>query len=1645
MAYAYNTFEAWLQGQGLGSSLDGTGELKDGTSQAFFSSQYAAWLNDLLDYYAEAIRTAYGLAPDYQFAFAFNPNDPTGLPTISGLTAAQVDQLFGDTSDFSWTSGKVNLVTHTRYYSNSFDFSALNHAPTADPAEAGGAEDDTSIAITLTGSDADAGDTVESFTLTSLPPATAGVLYTDAALLNAAVTGLAYTATGEALTLYFVPAGNFNGEVQFSFTASDGEAASTAKTATITVSQLNDAAVFDGNTSGSGEEDGGPIVGTLTVSDDADGMTAPDFRIETGDGPSHGTASIDSSSGEWSYTPDADFNGTDHFTVSVTDDDGNTETQVIDIAVSPAVDPTVTRNDEFTADEDTGGSGNVLDNDSNPDNQQIVALSGVRDAASLPRIVITEIMANPALIADEADGEWFEVYNAGAAPVDLNGWTIQIGGNAIVVDSPTPISIGPGGFFVFAANLFFVNPLSGAYETGPLGLANDGTTISLFDPASHEIDRVAYLPDSDLAGPEATFPEDIEGRSFYLRDAGADNGDGLLWETTPLNFSYGVAGNLGTPGQANPIFAGATGLGDPPVVGQPAVFLSGALLTVNADGTFVFDSNHAYDFLAEGEPWIERFNYTLSGGQTANVVLTIEGVNDAPVAHDDVYGALEDAPLIVELPNAVSVLSNDRDPDSAALTASLVAPPSHGSFTFHSDGTFVYTPDPEFSGTDHFTYRVNDGFVYSNVATVEIQVVALNDAPVAHDDEAMTDAHGAISGDVLGNDTDVENDTLVVTALAALAPGDALPKIVISEIMDNPAGVPDATGEWFEVFNAGPVPVDLNGWTIQIGSNTIVVDNHEPLLILAGGYLTFAASADPDDNGGVFGISFGYVTGPLGLVDAGIAITLLDAEGHEVDRVDTHAIALPPEGHSFFLIDASLDNSLGTSWETSDGLAYKLPNFGTPGQGALIGSGPLGEIGQQVTLASGALLTLNADGTFDYDPNGAFDHLAEGTTATDGFAYTVSDGHGGVDTASVAITITGVAANGNGPMDSAILVSPASLTVSGGDTMPIFGQVFEAGLTESPGAASTIVAQLGYGATGSDPAGNPGWIWVDALFNTQSGNNDEYVATIDSASLTAGKYSYTYRFGVSVNGQAPLDWTYADLDGSGNGFAVDQLGVMTVDVSSTVNHAPVAVNDSADVNVDFEVEGFAPGVLANDSDPDGDDFDVVAFNGDSTHLGDLITLPSGARFAMFSDGAYDYIADAPLFFHLALGDSYVDTITYTIRDTHGSSSDGKLTITVHGVSPGPVAGDDTAATDEDTPLFVSALSGSVLANDVDFDGQGVLTVAAVNGSEAAVGHQITLASGALLTVFGGGGYFYDPNGQFDFLQSGATATDSFDYTAANSAGIWSTATVTITIGGLDEVPPPPADPHAPVAVDDFAQVFVDFEVEGFPPGVLANDADPDGNAIEVVAINGDDAHLGDLITLPSGAHFQMFSDGAYDYIADAPLFFELADGESVIDTISYTIRDTTGATDTATLSITVTAPIDSAGGIDLALLQFPSSLNLGVGQTSQVYGRVFEAGLTPQAGASAAIVAQFGYGAVGTDPQFDDSWVWENATFDSQITNDDLYVAFIPDDLAPGAYAYTYRFGLSSGGQIPEAWTYGDLDGSTNGLGIDQLGALLVV
>ena len=112
----------------------------------------------------------------------------------------------------------------------------------------------------------------------------------------------------------------------------------------------------------------------------------------------------------------------------------------------------------------------------------------------------------------------------------------------------------------------------------------------------------------------------------------------------------------------------------------------------------------------------------------ATVTITVNAVNDAPVAADDAYSVDEDHTLnIGPLPG---VLANDTDIDSATLTTVLASGPSNGILTLNADGSFSYTPNTDFNGTDSFSYLANDGSLDSNTATVNINVNSVNDAPV---------------------------------------------------------------------------------------------------------------------------------------------------------------------------------------------------------------------------------------------------------------------------------------------------------------------------------------------------------------------------------------------------------------------------------------------------------------------------------------------------------------------------------------------------------------------------------------------------------------------------------------------------------------------------------------------------------------------------------------------------------------------------------------------------------------------------------------------------------------------------------------------------------------------------------------------------
>jgi fibronectin type 3 domain-containing protein len=136
---------------------------------------------------------------------------------------------------------------------------------------------------------------------------------------------------------------------------------------------------------------------------------------------------------------------------------------------------------------------------------------------------------------------------------------------------------------------------------------------------------------------------------------------------------------------------------------------------------------------------------------------------------------------------------------------------------------------------------------------------------------------------------------------------------------------------------------------------------------------------------------------------------------------------------------------------------------------------------------------------------------------------------------------------------------PPSLThtISAVDrTDNVYGQVWIDGVTNQPGATESLRAQLGFGPDGSNPDGNANWIWVDASFNVDAGNNDEFVASLLPEST--GTFDYAYRYS-TTNGR---DWVYADLDGIGNGYSPDQAGSLTVNPSAdtTPPAAPTGLN-----------------------------------------------------------------------------------------------------------------------------------------------------------------------------------------------------------------------------------------------------------------------------------------------------------------------------------------------------------------------------------------------------------------------------------------------------------------------------------------------------
>ena len=385
----------------------------------------------------------------------------------------------------------------------------------------------------------------------------------------------------------------------------------------------------------------------------------------------------------------------------------------------------------------------------------------------------TPPVANPDVASTDEDTPV-----SSTAPGVLGNDTDPDAGAALSVTSilagttDTPTTVTAGGVTINGEYGSLLIRQDGSYTYTP-----NATTAQALAAGQTVTDAFTYsLKDDKNAAATSTLTVTVNG----LNDAPVANPDSYaVFKSDVLTIlPNGVLGN-DTDVDTNPVADSLSVTqvnGNMLNVGNALVGTYGTL-TLYADGslTYAADAGNATVIaLAPGDSVVDTFTYQVSdgkGGSTpTTLAITISGSNTAPVANNDAYIVNEDKPLAVP---ATGVLNNDTDPEFNTLTATLVSGVSNGILVFNSNGSFTYTPNANFNGTDSFTYQVSDGSLTSaGTATVTLTVNSVNDDPIAQDDtgtvnQDATLVAGAAAG-VLSNDPDIDaGDTQTVTLIEA--------------------------------------------------------------------------------------------------------------------------------------------------------------------------------------------------------------------------------------------------------------------------------------------------------------------------------------------------------------------------------------------------------------------------------------------------------------------------------------------------------------------------------------------------------------------------------------------------------------------------------------------------------------------------------------------------------------------------------------------------------------------------------------------------------------------------------------------------------------------------------------------------------------
>ena len=604
-------------------------------------------------------------------------------------------------------------------------------------------------------------------------------------------------------------------------------------------------------------------------------------------------------------------------------------------------------------------------------------------------------------------------------------------------------------------------------------------------------------------------------------------------------------------------------------------------------------------------------------------------------------------------------------------------------------------------------------------------------------------------------------------------------------------------------------------------------------------------------------------------------------------------------------------------------------------------------------------LTLSSDGTFSYTHNGS-------ENFSDSFTYEVSDAAGGADTAIMSIAVTPV--NDNNPVgnnDSATVAEGGTVTTLDGgatsaldndtdvdlpndtltvDTTPASGPThgsltlnsngtfsythngsenladsFSYEISDAAGATDTATVSIivtpvnnnapaANGENATVPEGGTVTALVGGATSVLANDTD---ADLPGDTLTAVlEVGPTHATSFTLNPNGTFSYQHDSSENFSDSFiyhahdGVNDSNAVTVSIAITpVNdNAPVANGESATVAEGSTVTvlvGGVTSVLANDTDTDLPN-DTLTVNTAPT------SGPNNGTLTLNADGTFSYTHND--------SENFSDNFTYEVSDAAGVTDTATVAITVTPVNDNaPVANTESATvTEGGTVTVLNSGASSLLANDTDTDlPNDTLTVNTTS---------VSGPSNGTLTLNTNGTFSYTHDDSENF-------SDSFTYEVSDDAGATSTATVSIVVT--------PVNDNAPVANDESATVAEGGTVTVLDSGatsLLANDTDTDlpndTLTVNTTPVSG-----------PSNGTLTLNSSGTFSYTHNGSGNFT--------DSFSYEVSDDAGATNTATVSITIT-PVndnDPVGNDDSATVAEGGTVTALVGGATSVLANDADADL----------------------------------------------------------------------------------------------------